>query len=187
MKGVQSFPFCCLLFLAVSSLSIAFQINPRGRVGPVITSTLSSAPLTRRSALTEKDSETDTAAVESKNEADTKPVKMSSVNARLLEEITTEKKRLDAKLSAPAKIEYEEQDLNGISPKYTFLGAALALGMSLASYTATTVLFDIYQHQDWLLQSDNLFANRVSGLLKQVIVGLGALATGIFAFNAVGM
>eukprot|EP00638_Chattonella_subsalsa_P005705 CAMPEP_0117756544 /NCGR_PEP_ID=MMETSP0947-20121206/14146_1 /TAXON_ID=44440 /ORGANISM="Chattonella subsalsa, Strain CCMP2191" /LENGTH=209 /DNA_ID=CAMNT_0005576161 /DNA_START=247 /DNA_END=877 /DNA_ORIENTATION=- len=120
-------------------------------------------------------------------EASVPKAKTNSVNDKLLAEITDFKRPLEAQLNASATIEYEEQDLNGVSPKYALLGSFLAAFLSVASYKITTVLFEIYEAQKDMIGTDNLFATRLSGLLKQVIVGLGSLATGIFAFNALGL
>ncbi|KAG5190635.1 hypothetical protein JKP88DRAFT_232049 [Tribonema minus] len=112
-----------------------------------------------------------------------------SVNARLLEEINSSMPKYRVLEGATRlSVEREEVDLNGVQPLMAFLGSVGAGAMSAGAWRLTNVLAGIYLVQsEKFANSDILAVQRLTGLMKQVIVGLGTLATGVFGVTALGM
>mmetsp|Transcript_13913 Transcript_13913/g.20632 ORF Transcript_13913/g.20632 Transcript_13913/m.20632 type:complete len:219 (-) Transcript_13913:24-680(-) len=122
---------------------------------------------------------------------DVKESKKGSVNSRLLAEIEGTLKTTRAaneSNSSSQYVKYEAVDLNGVRPSMAFLGSLFAFGMSSFAWKATETLTLAYMRQsERLMESDILIVQRLTGLMKQVIVGLGSLATGIFGVTSIGM
>ncbi|CAM9541701.1 unnamed protein product, partial [Phaeothamnion confervicola] len=110
-----------------------------------------------------------------------------TVNQRLLAQIEDELAKKGGVMAAGSEEPKprEEVDLNGINPAMALLGAVGAGGMSYGAWTLTTFLAAAYYAQR--IESDIYFVQRLSGILKQTIVGLGSLATGVFGVTALGM
>eukprot|EP00640_Fibrocapsa_japonica_P002763 CAMPEP_0113940572 /NCGR_PEP_ID=MMETSP1339-20121228/6679_1 /TAXON_ID=94617 /ORGANISM="Fibrocapsa japonica" /LENGTH=243 /DNA_ID=CAMNT_0000944447 /DNA_START=60 /DNA_END=791 /DNA_ORIENTATION=- /assembly_acc=CAM_ASM_000762 len=118
-----------------------------------------------------------------------KKPRVRSVNSLLLEEL----EQID--IPDPATltdVSYEIKpayvDLNGIQPFQAILGSLLAAGLSFGAWKFTNAMTIIYANQSAkLAQSDILMVSRMTGFMRQVIVGSGSLATGVFGFTSLGM
>ncbi|CAM9908518.1 unnamed protein product [Laminaria digitata] len=79
-----------------------------------------------------------------------------------------------------------EEDLNGVNPLYAILGAGGAAAMSFGSWKATLWFAQAYYSKP-AQDSDILAVARMTSFIKQAVVGLFALGSGIFGVTALGM
>jgi len=79
-----------------------------------------------------------------------------------------------------------EEDLNGISPVWVFVGSAMAAACSFASWRALQLLGTYYAlhpiEEDWVYP-----AQRAMGFMHHFTVGAAALSSGVFGFSSLGM
>ncbi|CAN0350625.1 unnamed protein product [Ascophyllum nodosum] len=111
---------------------------------------------------------------------------MQTVNKRLLAQIEQQGKGITIPTEESKKIQRREEDLNGVNPFYAMLGAVVAGVMSFGSWKATVWLAGVY-YSNPAPESDILAVARLTAFLKQAVVGMFALGTGVFGVNALGM
>jgi hypothetical protein len=127
-----------------------------------------------------------------------------TVNERLLEELSAaskkekygarssmgkklgldsfESSKTDAERAAAIK---EAQNLNGVNPVVALAGSAFALGGAGGLWILTTYLATFFALHP--VNTDVYFVQRVSGVFRNIVMGLSSLASGFFGVTGLGL
>ena len=127
----------------------------------------------------------------------------NTVNARLQAELAAAaevekaggKSKLAKKVRAAFKSEKtdeerqrsieEARDLNGVNPLVTGGGSLFSFGMSYALWTATSFIAELFAKNP--VETDFYTAARLSGVFRNVVIGLFSLASGFFGVIGLGL
>jgi uncharacterized membrane protein (DUF2068 family) len=91
-----------------------------------------------------------------------------------------------SKTDAERRIAIEEaQNLNGVNPAVALAGGAFALVAAAGLWLLTTYLATFFALHP--VNSDVYFIQRVSGVFRNVVMGLASLASGFFGVTGLGI
>ena len=108
---------------------------------------------------------------------------MGTVNDKLLAEIEEAKKGF--RVEAPQVDEREDVDISDVNPVQSVLSGVAALATAYVFWLA--VGFAANSFAEHPVDSDIYAIQRISTVMRTVVLGLGTLLTGITAFAGVGL
>ena len=124
-------------------------------------------------------------------------VKRQSVNERLATDIVKAagqedleklaEDQLAADEAATGRFERTPVDLNGTNPGQAALGSGMAALLSFVAWRFTSFAMDAYGRLGKEDESALYISQRLGSIMKQVVIGLGSLATGVFGVISLGL
>ena len=118
-----------------------------------------------------------------KEEVETEGAAMGTINDKLLAEIEEAKKGF--RVEAPQVDEREDVDISDVNPVQSVLSGVAALATAYVFWLA--VGFAAESFAEHPVDSEIYAIQRISTVMRTVVLGLGTLLTGITAFAGVGL